>query len=286
VAAELPDVVLEVPPPATDEALERAHDPAYVGRVVRGELDRQEQRRIGFPWSLQLVERSRRSVGGTLAACAAALASSSDGTADANLRGGVAVNLAGGTHHAFADRGGGFCVFNDAAVAARELQERGAVSRVLVVDLDVHQGDGTASIFEHDPTVFTLSLHGRRNYPFRKQRSDLDVELEDGTDDATYLGLLDTALDRAFGVASADLVIYLAGADPYEGDRLGRLGLSKEGLARRDRAVLDRCRAEGLPVAVVMAGGYARAIEDIVDIHFRTVCLALERSAPGARPRG
>lgn len=274
VAAELPELVLEVPEPASDEDLVRAHDPAYVERVVRGELDRQDQRRIGFPWSPELVERSRRSVGGTIAACEAAL----DGAVDPVPGRRVAVNLAGGTHHAFADRGGGFCVFNDAAVAARRLRALGRVSRVLVVDLDVHQGDGTASIFEHDPTVFTLSLHGRRNYPFRKQRSDLDVELEDGTDDATYLGLLDTALDRAFGVSGADLVIYLAGADPYVGDRLGRLGLSKEGLASRDRAVLDRCRAEGLPVAVVMAGGYAEAIDDIVDIHFRTVCLALGRA--------
>ncbi|MEM8930998.1 MAG: histone deacetylase [Acidobacteriota bacterium] len=259
VTTELPTVRSAVPEAATDDALIRVHDADYVRRVVDGSLERADVRRIGFPWSPALVERSRRSVGGTVAACRAALTD------------GVAVNLAGGTHHAFADRGGGFCVFNDAAVASRAMQADHGVSRVLIVDLDVHQGDGTAAIFAEDPSVFTLSLHGRRNYPFRKQTSDLDVPLDDGTDDRAYLDALDAALDRALPVAGPDLVIYLAGADPYVGDRLGKLAVTAEGLAERDRRVFARCRREGVPVAVVMAGGYAPDVEAIVSIHTETV---------------
>ncbi len=266
----LPEVELLVPPAIDDKALRRAHDPLYLRRVIDGALDPKDVRRMGFPWSPQLVERSRRSVGGTVAACRVAVEET-----------GIAACLAGGTHHAFADRGEGFCVFNDAAVAARSLQaetaeKRASIERVLIVDCDVHQGNGTAAIFARDPSVFTFSIHGRRNYPFHKETSDLDIELEDGTGDAEYLDALDTSLDRILSIFGADLVIYLAGADPYEHDRLGRLALTKEGLDRRDRLVLDRCRDERLPVAVVMAGGYAPEVEDIVDIHFNTIRRAAE----------
>jgi len=213
------------------------------------------------------VERSRRSVGGTV------------GAARAALEHGVAVNLAGGTHHAFAERGEGFCVFNDVAVAARALQAEQRAERFLVVDADVHQGNGTAHIFAGDRSVFTLSLHGARNYPFKKERSDLDVPLPDGTGDEDYLASLEAALDRALPNSGAELVFYLAGADPWTGDRLGKLALSKEGLERRDRLVFERCA--DLPIAVVMAGGYAPDVEDIAAIHFTTVCLALERFRAG-----
>ena len=280
VETSLPEVELLVPPAADDEALLRAHELQYLRRVVDGKLDPKDVRRMGFPWSHQLVERSRRSVGGTVAACRTAIEET-----------GVAACLAGGTHHAFADRGEGFCVFNDAAVAARSMQAetaegRTSVERVLIVDCDVHQGNGTAAIFAQDPSVFTFSIHGRRNYPFHKETSDLDIELEDGTGDAEYLDALDASLDRILSVFGADLVIYLAGADPYEHDRLGRLALTKDGLDRRDRLVLDRCRTEQLPVAVVMAGGYAPEVEDIVDIHFNTIRRAAElhRSRYGSTP--
>ncbi|MEL7061997.1 MAG: histone deacetylase, partial [Acidobacteriota bacterium] len=257
----------------------RVHERRYVERVCRGELSAREVRRLGFPWSEALVERSRRSVGATMAAARAAL---SDG---------AAANLAGGTHHAFADRGEGFCVFNDAAVAARALQQEElapaaggrAPGRVAIVDCDVHQGDGTARIFRDDVSVFTLSLHGRRNYPFRKETSDLDVAFDDDTEDPRYLEALDGALDRTF-LTRPELVIYLAGADPFRGDRLGRLALTKDGLAERDRRVFERCAAGSVPVAVAMAGGYATDVEDIVEIHERTVRLAVELAADaGAR---
>ncbi|MEM9593716.1 MAG: histone deacetylase [Acidobacteriota bacterium] len=259
---------LRVPEPASDEDILRAHDRDYLSRVKTGDLGRQAARRIGFPWSPELVERSRRSAGGTLAACRGA------------LEDGAAVNLAGGTHHAFADRGEGFCVFNDAAVAARAMQAEGRARRILVVDCDVHQGNGTASIFTDDPTVFTLSLHGRRNYPFRKESSDLDVALDDGTEDGPYLEALDKALEWALPRARPDLAIYVSGADPFVGDRLGRLALTKEGLADRDRRVFEVFQRGRIPVAVVMAGGYAEDVEDIVDIHFRTVVLAAQSRRP------
>ena len=254
---------LRVPAAATDRELLRAHDRGYVAAVASGTLDAQAQRRIGFPWSPAMVERSRRSAGATLAACRSALDS------------GCGINLAGGTHHAHRAHGEGFCVFNDAAVAARAMQAEGRAGRVLVVDLDVHQGDGTAEIFADDQSVFTFSMHGRGNFPFRKQCSDLDVELDDGTADAEYLCALAVALPRALERARADLAIYLAGADPYEGDRLGKLALSKAGLAARDRLVLTTLRDAGIPVAIAMAGGYAENIDDVVDIHFETVRLAL-----------
>jgi len=252
------------PEAVTQEELTLVHTRAYVSSVLGGTLSPKAMRRIGFPWSPALVERSRRSVGGTICAGRAA------------LQDGVAVNLAGGTHHAFPDYGAGFCVFNDVAVAARALQREGAVRRVVVLDCDVHQGDGTAAIFLGDPTVFTFSIHGARNYPFHKQCSDLDIELEDGTEDADYLRALQDGVERALERAHADLAFYLAGADPFIGDRLGRLALTKEGLATRDWIVLEMCRQRDLPVAIVMAGGYARQIQDIVDIHLMTVRLATE----------
>ena len=265
---------LQVPQPATDDQLLRVHDPAYVAAVAAGQLEAAAIRRIGFPWSPQLVERSRRSVGGTIAAARAAL---EDGTA---------VNLAGGTHHAFANRGEGFCVFNDAAVAIRDLQADGSIARALIVDCDVHQGNGTSAIFADDPSVFTFSMHGRRNFPFRKERSDLDLELEDATGDEPYLALLDEALERILAQFSPDLVLYLAGADPYLGDRLGRLALTVGGLAARDARVIDGARDLGLPVAVVMGGGYAPAVDEIVAIHLETVRRAArsaDRSPTGSR---
>lgn len=249
----------EVSPAATDDEIRRAHDECYVQRVFAGTLSATEQRRIGFPWSAQMVERSRRTSGATIAAARAAL---QDGTA---------VNLAGGTHHAFRDRGEGFCIFNDSAIAARALQAEGRAERVLIVDCDVHQGNGTASIFRNDPSVFTFSIHGANNFPFRKEPGDLDVELGDGTGDREYLDALERGLAQAIARARAQLVIYLAGADPYQGDRLGRLALTKQGLLDRDRRVFERCAEAGLPLAVTMAGGYARDVADTVEIHLATV---------------
>ena len=261
-AAWVDDHELAEPPAADDATLARAHDADYLEKVAQGGLSRDEVRRIGFPWSPQMVERSRRSAGATIGACQAA------------LQQGLAVSLAGGTHHAFRDRGEGFCVFNDSVVAARQLQQAGLVDRVLVLDCDVHQGNGTAAICRDDPTIFTFSIHGAKNFPYRKEVGDLDVALPDGTGDEAYLDALEQGLDRAFGAAAADLAIFLAGADPWHGDRWGRLGLTKPGLAARDRMVLERCAQNGLPVAITMAGGYAPGIEDIVDIHFATVELA------------
>lgn len=260
--------------PASDGELALAHDPGYIAAVVDGTLSAAAQREIGFPWSPRMVERSRRSVGATIAAARAALAE------------GVAANLAGGTHHACADKGGGYCVFNDAAVAARLMQAewhrrrpRGTPGlRIVVIDLDVHQGNGTAAIFRDDPTVFTLSLHGAKNFPFRKEISDLDVELPDGCADTPYLDALDRALDalwRHHADASPGLAFYLAGADPHEGDRLGRLKLTTAGLAERDRRVFAACRARGIPVALSMAGGYGRDIAVTVDVQQRTLAEAL-----------
>ncbi|SUA89002.1 histone deacetylase family protein [Pandoraea pulmonicola] len=275
VAGELPDVALTEALPADDLMLTRVHARDYVARVSRGELNPKEQREIGFPWSPQMVERSRRSAGATVAACRAALVQ------------GVAVNLAGGTHHACADRGEGFCVFNDAAVAARAIQtELGPGTRIAIVDLDVHQGNGTAAIFEHDPSVFTLSLHGEHNYPFRKARSDLDVALPDGCGDEDYLVALGHALTDLFAQFTPALVIYLAGADPLENDRLGRLALTHDGLLARDRCVLTACAERALPVAIAMAGGYARDIEQTVSAHFATVRLASQFHQAGRRTYG
>jgi acetoin utilization deacetylase AcuC-like enzyme len=248
-----------VPDAARDEEIIRAHCPAYLERVVTGTLSAREQRAIGFPWTPQMVERSRRTSGATIAAARAAL---EDGTA---------ANLAGGTHHAFRDRGEGFCVFNDSAIAARTLQAERLVERVLVIDCDVHQGNGTAAIFRDDPSVFTFSIHGANNFPFAKEAGDLDIDLADGTGDREYLEALERGLGEALGRAQADLAIYLAGADPYLDDRLGRLALTRQGLLDRDRMVLEACARAGVPVAVTMAGGYARNINDTVDIQFATI---------------
>lgn len=264
-----PSNELCTPPAATDEQILRAHDWDYWYRVQTGQLTAAEQRRIGFPWSEALVERTQRSAGATIAACRAA------------LRDGISVNLAGGTHHACRDHGEGFCVLNDSAIAARALQAEDGIARVVILDCDVHQGNGTAAILAGDSTVFTFSIHGAKNFPFRKAPSDLDIELEDGCDDASYLAALENGLQQAIGRARANLAIYLAGADPFEGDTLGRLAVSKAGLAQRDRMVFEACRRAGLPVAVTMAGGYARQIEDTVDIHFHTVQAAAALAAQG-----
>ena len=247
---------------AEDEELHRAHLPAYVDRVARGALDDSELRRIGFPWSEAMVERSRRSAGATVAACRSALAD------------GVAVNLAGGTHHAFADRGEGFCVFNDSAVAARAMQAERRIRRAIVVDCDVHQGNGTASIFAGDDTVTTYSIHGANNFPYRKETSDVDVPLPDGTRDDAYLEALERTLPGAIRRSRADLAIFVSGADLHENDRYGRLKLTAEGIAARDRFVFAACRAAGIPVAASMAGGYGRDVDQVVAIHLRTVAIA------------
>lgn len=249
---------LHEPERASREALLLVHTADYVDRFLEGRLSDVEIRRLGFPWSPALVERSLRAVGGTCEAAAAALDD------------GIAMNLAGGTHHAFADHGEGFCVFNDVAVAIRLLQRARRVRRAAIVDLDVHQGNGTNAIFADDDSVFTFSMHGSRNYPFHKVVGSLDVELPDGTGDDAYLDQLATHLPRVLAQARADLVIYLAGADPYIGDTLGRLSLSFEGLARRDAFVIDLCREVGLPVAITISGGYGRNIDDTVKIHLET----------------
>ena len=250
------------PHAATDEELLRVHDRGYVGRVFSGTLTRDEQRRIGFPWSEPLVERSLRSTGAAIDAAAAA------------VEDGIAASLAGGTHHAGTSWGEGFCVFNDTAVATREMQARGAARRVLILDCDVHQGNGTAEIFAADPTVFTMSIHGARNFPLRKHPSSLDVPLDDGTDDDAYLAALAPAVVESFGRGRPDLVFYIAGADPYEHDRLGRLRLTKQGLFDRDRLVLDAARAAGVPLAIVLGGGYSADLDAIVDIHAATMLMA------------
>lgn len=259
------DDPLLIPTAATDEQLSRCHNVDYIRKVQDGTLSAAEIRRIGFPWSPKMVERSRRSSGATIAAGRAA------------LRDGFAANLAGGTHHAMSDCGEGYCVFNDAAVAIRTLQHEGLIGRACVIDLDVHQGNGTASILAGDDSAFTFSMHGAKNFPLRKSPSDLDVELPDGMKDDAYLSLLEQSLERVFAAGPFDLAIYLAGADPYEGDRLGRLSLTMQGLLARDEMVLDACQREGIPVAIAMAGGYAPDIDAIVSIHAATIGAASKR---------
>ncbi|GAB4526619.1 MAG: histone deacetylase [Anaerolineae bacterium] len=253
---------LQVPDAATDVQILRAHDRAYLDKVKFGTLSPQEIRRIGFPWSLQMVERSRRASGATIAACLAA------------LEDGVSANLAGGTHHACTDHGEGFCIFNDAVIAARDMQARGFAQRVVVIDCDVHQGNGTAQITAADPTIFTFSIHGEKNFPFRKFPSDIDIGLPDGTTDDVYLDLVEEGTRRAIFQSGADLAIYISGADPFVEDRLGKLAITKAGLATRDRLVLGMLQEAGLPIAVTMGGGYADNIEDIVSIHFQTIAIA------------
>jgi acetoin utilization deacetylase AcuC-like enzyme len=248
--------------------LEAVHDPALVARIRTGTLSLRETRGLGLPWSPALVERSRRSVAGTIAAARCALAA------------GVGMNLGGGTHHAGRAFARGYCVFNDVAVALSRVRADGRAARALVVDCDVHQGDGTADLLGPDPGCFTLSLHGARNYPFQRIPSDLDVDLPGGTGDGRYLAALDEALDYALPRARPDVAFYLAGADPWEGDRLGRLSLTKAGLRARDELVLDRLRALGVPACVVLAGGYADDVRDTVDIHAATVAAVAARVEP------
>ena len=274
----LPQLRVTEAPAASDGELALAHDPAWITAVAEGTTSAAQQREIGFPWSARMVERARRSVGATIAAARTALFE----------REGVAANLAGGTHHAYAHKGSGYCVFNDVAVAARLMQaewhRRGhgagrGLLRVVVIDLDVHQGNGTAAIFADDASVFTLSLHGEKNFPFRKEASSLDVALPDGCTDTPYLAALDDALARAWALQAAQppqLAFYLAGADPHENDRLGRLKLTAAGLAERDRRVLQALRERGIAAAVVMAGGYGRDLTTTVDIQRRTLELACE----------
>lgn len=268
VVQHLPGVSLQVALPASDSELELAHAPEYIDAVADGTLPPAAQREIGFPWSPAMAERARRSVGATVAAARAA------------LREGVAGNLAGGTHHAQVGKGSGFCVFNDVAVAARLMQVERARSAgrqnparrlpVAVIDLDVHQGNGTAQIFRGDHSVFTLSLHGARNFPFRKEASDLDVELPDGCTDADYLQALEQALQTLEEQFRPELVFYLAGADPHEGDRLGRLALTHDGLEARDRRVFDWAWQRRIPLAFAMAGGYGRRLDDTVQAQLNT----------------
>ena len=270
-AQECPGLVLDQAEPTADADLSLAHAPAYIDAVARGTLTPRAQREIGFPWSEAMAERARRSVGASVQAARVA------------QREGVAANLAGGTHHASADAGSGYCVFNDIAVAARVLQRdqtaaRGLARppRVAVIDLDVHQGNGTAAIFAGDASVFTLSLHGEKNFPFRKVAGDLDVGLPDGTGDAAYLDALDLALVELDSRFRPDAVFYLAGADPHEGDRLGRLKLTYDGLIARDLRVFDWAWRRRLPLALSMGGGYGHDIGTTVQVQINTFGVALQ----------
>ena len=269
VVQELPAVALAQAPSATDGELALAHTPGYIDAITHGTLEAQLQREIGFPWSFAMVERARRSVGATVAAARLAMSGA-----------GIAANMAGGTHHAYAYKGGGFCVFNDVAVAARLMQAEWArinrqPLRVAIIDLDVHQGNGTASIFAGDASVFTLSLHGEKNFPFRKEASCLDIELPDGCTDVPYLQALEQALDGLDRCFKPGLVLYLAGADPFEGDRLGRLKLSFDGLEARDRRVFDWAFQKRIPLAFCMAGGYGVNIDETVQVQLNTYRVAL-----------
>jgi len=243
------------PEPAPRDWLELAHEPAYVAAILEGHADAATMRRIGLPWSRRLALRARLSSAGTVLAGELALGF------------GLACNTAGGSHHARRSGGAGFCVFNDVAVAARVLQARGLAGRILVIDLDVHQGDGTADIFAGDRSVFTFSMHGERNYPVRKVPGDRDVGLADGTSDAEYLDTLAHELERLLAREIPDLVFYNAGVDPHADDRLGRLALSEEGLARRDALVLAACRDAGLPVAAAIGGGYDDDVAALAERH-------------------
>jgi len=264
--AQLPGIQLLQAPRASDAELLRVHSADYVRGIADGSVPAAVMREIGFPWSEAMAERARRSVGATVAAARSA------------LRQGIGANLAGGTHHAYADKGGGFCVFNDVAVAARVLQAQqlreGRELQVAVIDLDVHQGNGTARIFQGDASVFTLSLHGEKNFPFRKEMGDLDVGLPDGTTDADYLAALDDALLELDRRCTPRLVFFLAGADPHEGDRLGRLKLTFEGMQARDQRVMDWCLARRIPLVLLMAGGYGTRIDSTLQVQLNTYLLA------------
>lgn len=251
-------------PAVTDTQILYAHDPSYLIKILSGNLSAKEQQEIGFPWSEKMVERSRRSAGATLAAAKAA------------LNEGLAANLAGGTHHAYRDRGSGFCVFNDSAITAKALQkEIHQKLKVAIIDLDVHQGNGTASILQNDQSIFTLSIHGENNFPFTKEQSDLDIGLPNGCQDDDYLSALNQGLEK-LDVFKPDFIIYLAGADPHEGDRLGKLSVSKDGMCQRDQCVFQYSLDRQIPTAFSMAGGYGREIQSTVDIHFQTIQTALQ----------
>ncbi len=263
-----------VPEGASRAQLLYAHSPDYVDRLESGDLTEREVRRLGLPWSPGLLERSRRSVGGTIAAGRAALVD------------GIAVSLAGGTHHAGRDHGEGFCVFNDTIIAARTLRQESLIEKTAIIDCDVHQGNGTAALAAGDESIFTFSIHGQKNFPYRKFPGDLDIGLPDGTRDGEYLEYFQEGVERSLGFFNPDLVLYLAGADPYEGDRLGRLGLTQAGLAARDQLLLDLCSRAAVPVAIVLSGGYGRDIRDTVNIHRQTVELAYSRFRARARLDG
>jgi acetoin utilization deacetylase AcuC-like enzyme len=251
-------------PAASDTQILYAHDPSYLVKVLQGKLTPDEQKDIGFPWSALMVERSRRSAGATIAATQAA------------LQDGIAANLAGGTHHAYRDRGSGFCVFNDSAIAARALQrEINPRLKIAIIDLDVHQGNGTASILKNDTSIFTLSIHGKNNFPFVKECSDLDIGLDDGCNDQHYIRVLHEALDILNTQFKPDCIIYLAGADPHEEDRLGRLNISKEGMGLRDQIIFQYGLDQQVPIAFSMAGGYGKEISTTVDIHLQTIKTAV-----------
>ena len=255
---------LVVPDAASDCQLHLAHSPEYVEAVAQGTLEPKAVKRIGFPWSSGMVERSRRSTGATIGAARSAIES------------GCSVNLAGGTHHAFHSEGEGYCVFNDSCVAARVIQQESSLSRILVVDCDVHQGNGTAAIVADDDSIFSFSVHNQKNFPFRKVDSDLDIPLDDDVADDEYLSRLTEGLEQIEKIFEPEFVFYVSGADPYEGDKLGRLKLTKSGLRKRDETVVGWYRRKSIPVAISMAGGYAENVNDIVDIHFETVCVATE----------
>jgi acetoin utilization deacetylase AcuC-like enzyme len=262
--SQLDGVVLENAPAITDTQILYAHDPSYLIKVLQGTLSPQEQQEIGFPWSAQMVERSRRSAGATLAAAQVALTE------------GLAANLAGGTHHAYRNKGSGFCVFNDSAIAARALQkEVNAKLKIAIIDLDVHQGNGTAAILVNDSSIFTLSIHGENNFPFTKEVSDFDIGLPDQTSDQAYMSALHQGLEVLDTKFKPDFIIYLAGADPHEGDRLGKLSVSKDGMRERDECVFQYGLDRQIPIAFSMAGGYGVEIQSTVDIHFQTIQSAL-----------
>ena len=263
--SQLDGIELRDAPTVTDTQILYAHDPGYLIKVLQGTLSAKEQQEIGFPWSSQMVERSRRSAGATLAAAKLALTE------------GISANLAGGTHHAYRNKGSGFCVFNDSAIAARAIQkEVNPELKVAIVDLDVHQGNGTASILENDPSIFTLSIHGENNFPFSKEVSDLDIGLPDETNDKPYLEALHRGIEILDTKFRPDLIIYLAGADPHEGDRLGKLSVSKDGMRQRDECVFQYGLDRQIPIAFSMAGGYGKEIQSTVDIHFQTIQTALQ----------
>lgn len=244
---------------ATAEELLLVHTPEYLDKLFAGRLSAPEQRRLGFPWSPALVRRARLAARGTLQAARHA------------LRDGIGANLAGGSHHAFPDHGEGYCALNDVAVAIRALQSEGRARRCALIDCDAHQGNGNHAIFARDPDIFCFSMHGEKNYPEAKVAGTWDIGLADGTPDAIYLGTLEGALPEVLRRARADLAFYIAGADPYRGDRLGRLGLSLVGLQRRDHLVLGACRAVGLPVVITFAGGYGQDLRDTVEAHCNTI---------------